>query len=182
MNDEQLHQLDREQERRDESAEFHRHHPEFALLGDLHPVLRQAFVPLVVKKSRQYHEDGAAPASDQVFVFGSNLSGYHGGGAARAAHKFYGAEWGVAEGRTGRCYAIPTVREHIAGQLGLDDIAASVARFIAHATTKPQDKFLVTRVGCGLAGHQDEDIAPMFAGAPDNCSLPSQWANYVEMI
>ena len=65
--------------------------------------------------TRIYHPDGSAPAPDQVFVFGSNLSGIHGGGAAQAAHELYGARWGVAEGRTGRCYAIPTVRARIAG-------------------------------------------------------------------
>lgn len=128
---------------------------------------------------RRFHIDGSAPDTGQVFVFGSNLSGYHGGGAARAAHRLYGADWGVAEGVTGRSYAIPTVKEHIAGPLGLDDIRAAVGRFIDFAQAHPEREFFVTRVGCGLAGHRDEDIAPMFAAAPSNCSLPSQWSEFV---
>ena len=129
---------------------------------------------------RVFHADGSQPAAGQVFVFGSNMSGYHGGGAARAAHQLYGAEWGVAEGRTGRSYAIPTVKAQIAGPLGLDAIRLAVSSFLHHAATHPEDSFLVTRVGCGLAGHMDEDIAPMFRDAPLNCSLPQPWRVYVE--
>lgn len=127
-----------------------------------------------------FHPDGSAPPDGAVFVFGSNLSGYHGGGAARAAHKLYGAEWGVAEGRTGRCYALPTVQHGIAGPLSLAEIAAAIERFIAHAAAHPDTKFFVTRVGCGLAGHRDADIAPMFAAAPINCSLPDTWAQFTQ--
>ena len=130
--------------------------------------------------SRRTHADGSKPRPDQVFVFGSNLSGIHGGGAARAAHQLYGAEWGFAEGRTGRCYAIPTVQERIAGPLALDAISTSVARFIEHAAANPETLFFVTRIGCGLAGHKDADVAPMFAAAPANCSLPDTWAEFTE--
>lgn len=129
---------------------------------------------------RRYHVDGSAPAMGQVFVFGSNLSGMHGGGAARAAHRLYGAKWGVAEGPTGNCYAIPTVQHRIAGPLSVADIAAAVGRFLAYATEHSGTQFFVTRVGCGLAGHRDADIAPLFAGAPINCSLPQPWAAYLE--
>jgi hypothetical protein len=115
-----------------------------------------------------------------VFVFDSNLSGYHGGGAARAAHQLYGAEWGVAEGATGRSYAIPTVQHGIAGPLTVSEIAGAVERFVAHAQRNPESKFLVTRVGCGLAGHRDFDIAPMFSDAPLNCSLPDAWAAHIQ--
>ncbi len=129
---------------------------------------------------RVYHQDGVAPWADQKFVFGSNLSGIHGGGAAKAAHREYGAKWGVGEGPTGQCYALPTVREQIAGPLPLVEIQAAVERFLHHAATHPEDKFLVTRVGCGLAGYTDEQIAPMFRDAPLNCSLPELWAQFVE--
>jgi len=124
---------------------------------------------------RQYHADGSAPKAGQVFVFGSNLSGIHGGGAARAAHKLYGAVWGVGEGPTGESYALPTVREHIAGPLPLSEIQAAVERFLTHAHHNPESSFLVTRVGCVLAGYSDADIAPMFRDAPANCSLPDTW-------
>jgi hypothetical protein len=128
---------------------------------------------------RTYHQDGAQPVN-QVFVFGSNLSGWHGGGAARAAHKLYGAEWGVHSGRTGQCYAIPTVGERIGGPLPLETIALGVDMFLHHAATRPEDQFLVTRVGCGLAGHADADVAPLFRDAPSNCSLPMPWRQYIE--
>jgi hypothetical protein len=130
---------------------------------------------------RTYHKDGSAPSASQVFVFGSNKSGIHGAGAARAAHREYGAKWGVAEGRTGQCYALPTVRENIAGPLTLDEIGIHVERFLHHAATHPEDRFLVTRIGCGLAGHKDEDVAPMFRDAPMNCSLPEDWRQHIEL-
>lgn len=130
--------------------------------------------------ARHFHQDGGSPQSGQVFVFGSNLSGIHGAGAARAACLQYGAEWGVAEGMTGQSYALPTVKKKIAGPLTLDEIKAAVDRFIGYAQAHPELEFFVTRVGCGLAGHHDENIAPMFLGAPENCSMPDTWAQYLE--
>lgn len=129
---------------------------------------------------RKFHADGTPPKPGQVFVFGSNLSGIHGAGAARAAHQFYGATWGVASGLMGQSYAIPTVKARIAGALSLEQIAEHVAIFLAFAEANPQTEFLVTRVGCGLAGHRDADIAPMFSGAPFNCSLPDTWAKHIQ--
>ena len=129
---------------------------------------------------RTFHKDGAPAGDGQCFVFGSNLSGIHGAGAARAARLNYGAEWGAAEGPTGESYAIPTVRENVAGPLTLDEIRAAVDRFISYATAHPELAFFVTRIGCGLAGHHDQDVAPMFALAPANCSLPDTWAPYLE--
>ena len=130
--------------------------------------------------ARKFHRDGSAPELTQLFVFGSNLSGIHGAGAARAAYDHYGAEWGVAEGLTGESYAIPTVAARIAGPISLADISDSVNRFIEFAKATPAAEFFVTRIGCGLAGHRDQDIAPMFAGAPSNCSLPDTWAQYIK--
>jgi hypothetical protein len=130
--------------------------------------------------NRTYHPDGSQPSAEQLFVFGSNLSGIHGGGAAKAAREKYGAIWGDAEGRTGRCYAIPTVREHIAGPLTLEAIRRHVSLFLHHAETHPEDQFFVTRIGCGLAGHDDADVAPMFRDAPANCSLPQPWKQFIE--
>ncbi|MBT9467104.1 hypothetical protein [Hydrogenophaga sp.] len=129
---------------------------------------------------RKFHTDGAQPSPGQIFVFGSNLSGIHAGGAARAAHLNYGAEWGVGEGRTGECYALPTVQAGLIGPLALDAVQLTVGMFLHHAATHPEDTFLVTRVGCGIAGHADEEIAPLFRDAPLNCSLPDTWREFVD--
>lgn len=109
-----------------------------------------------------------------IFVFGSNLAGVHGAGAAACAYKEYGAEWGVGEGLTGNSYALPTKDENIVTR-PLAAIAESVERFKAFATAHPAQRFFVTRVGCGLAGYVDTQIAPLFVGAPANCELPSGW-------
>ena len=96
-------------------------------------------------------------AENEIFVFGSNLRGMHGGGAARAAMDKFGAEWGVGVGRTGQTYAIPTMHG------GVDVIKPYVDEFVEYAKAHPELRFLVTRVGCGIAGFRDEDIAPLFA-------------------
>jgi hypothetical protein len=112
-----------------------------------------------------------------VFVFGSNLRGIHGAGAALEAKLHYGAQTGVGEGRTGMAYAIPTkiTPSRARRQMPLDGIQAAVERFIAYATSESDEEFLITRIGCGLAGYEDEEIAPMFIGVPDNCVLPPRW-------
>ena len=109
-----------------------------------------------------------------IFVFGSNLAGMHGGGAAAFARLSCGAEMGVAIGRTGRAYAIPTVDAQIQ-PLPLERIRFNVATFLAYAAAHPEMTFEVTRIGCGIAGFTDDQIAPLFAGAPENCSLPDGW-------
>lgn len=130
--------------------------------------------------NRTYHLDGSQPQHGQIFVFGANLSGIHGAGAAKAAHQHYGAQWGVAEGLTGQSYALPTVKAQITGPLSLEGIGIHVERFLHFAATNPESQFFVTRVGCVLAGHSDKDIAPMFADAPLNCSLPDTWKLILE--
>lgn len=125
---------------------------------------------------RQFHADGSAAPTGHIFVFGSNLRGAHLGGAGLAAHEQYGAGWGDSEGRTGHAYAIPTVAATVVTRLSLPAIGAAVERFITYATTHPHLHFFVTRIGCGIAGHLDADIAPMFRNAPANCSLPDTWA------
>ncbi len=109
-----------------------------------------------------------------VFVFGSNLAGRHGRGAALEARLRHGAAYGVGEGLSGRSYAIPTKDERLRTR-SLSAIQESVERFMKYAVEHPEMTFQVTRVGCGLAGYRDEDIAPMFAAAPDNCILPEGW-------
>lgn len=110
----------------------------------------------------------------RIFVFGSNLAGRHGKGAALAARLEYGAVPGVGMGRTGNAYAIPTKDWHLQ-PLPLTAIAIHVARFIDYAKEHPELVFEVTRIGCGLAGYADDQMAPLFREAPENCELPPRW-------
>lgn len=107
----------------------------------------------------------------QIFVFGSNEAGHHDGGAARIALEKFGAAYGQGRGLQGRSYAIPTM----AGSLGA--IARDVDEFIMFADSHPDLTFLVTRIGCGIAGWRDEDIAPLFARAYSlpNVYLPAEF-------
>lgn len=113
-------------------------------------------------------------AENEIFVFGSNLQGQHGGGAARQAYREFGAEWGVGVGPTGQCYAIPTMHG------GPEAIKPYVDEFIEYAFMHPMNRFLVTRVGCGIAGFKDEDIAPLFVRALrlPNVLLPVEWIDF----
>ena len=113
---------------------------------------------------------------NEIFVFGSNLSGRHGKGAAKQAIK-WGAKYGVGNGIQGRTYGIPTVNATITGKLSLKAIASYVSEFIDYAKAHPELHFLVTAVGCGLAGWEPEDIAPLFIEATflDNVSLPKEF-------
>lgn len=114
-----------------------------------------------------------------IFVFGSNLAGRHGKGAALCARNEHGAVYGVGIGRTGNSYAIPTKDGNLV-RLPLSGIRPHVAEFKKYADGHPDLEFQVTRIGCGLAGYSDSDIAPMFAGAPDNCHLPDGWREMVK--
>ena len=111
-----------------------------------------------------------------IFVFGSNLAGRHGKGAALYAKQHYGAIYGKGWGRTGNAYAIPT-KNHKLQTLSLQVIEATVRIFIIYANEHPELKFVITRIGCGLAGYEDHQIAPMFRSAPTNCYLPDDWRN-----
>jgi hypothetical protein len=113
-----------------------------------------------------------------VFVFGSNRAGRHGAGAAAYAHKSLGAEWGVGEGQTGQCYALPTKDRNIQSR-SLKEVRESVDRFISYANNHPELTFQVKRIGYGLAGFKDSEIAPMFANSPDNCEFDSAWKHWL---
>ena len=115
---------------------------------------------------------------DEVFVFGSNLAGLHRGGAARAAYDKFGAVWGQGVGMQGQSYAIPTM------QGGAETIAPYVDEFIEYARTHPEKRFLVTEIGCGIAGFRPEEIAPLFTGAIgiENISLPRRFWEVLEII
>jgi hypothetical protein len=109
-----------------------------------------------------------------IFVFGSNLAGVHGAGAARFAYEHHAAKLGVGKGLTGESYALPTCDRELR-PLPLDIIATHVERFLECARRYPTLQFQVTRIGCGIAGYTDTDIAPLFLKAPDNVWLPSAW-------
>lgn len=114
----------------------------------------------------------------EVFVFGSNKEGMHGGGAARVAYQKFGAKWGEGVGMTGRCYAIPTMDG------SLDIIRGYVDDFTEYARSHPELTFLVTRIGCGIAGWTDEQIAPLFreASTLDNVTLPESFWRIIETV
>ena len=109
-----------------------------------------------------------------IFVFGSNLAGRHGKGAALYARQHHGATYGQGEGLQGDSYAIPTKDEHLRTLL-LDRIRKHVSRFLEFAYHRQDMQFVITRIGCGLAGYTDAQIAPMFTNAPSNCLLPDEW-------
>ncbi|RRY03794.1 A1S_2505 family phage non-structural protein [Brucella anthropi] len=109
-----------------------------------------------------------------IFVFGSNLAGKHGAGAAKFAAKNRGAITGMGHGFYGQSYALPTKDRDIR-TLPFGQVEYAVALFLAFAKNRPQLEFQVTRVGCGLAGFKDEQIAPLFINAPDNCWFDEAW-------
>lgn len=118
--------------------------------------------------------------SKMIFVFGSNLSGTHGAGAARYAVQYKGAEMGVGEGPTGSCYALPTKGYNITS-ISLDEVTDHVQKFLSYAKEHPELDFQVTQVGCGLGGFRKEDIAPLFEYAPDNCYFDEMWKSHLPM-
>ena len=126
--------------------------------------------------AREYYGPRVTPdhivslESNEIFVFGSNASGFHAGGAAADAMQRFGAVWGQGEGLQGRSYAIPTME-------GLDNMRAAIDRFAQFASQHPEFRFLVTRIGCGIAGHSVREVAPLFSGCVqlENVTLPSDF-------
>jgi hypothetical protein len=114
--------------------------------------------------------------ADEVFVFGSNLEGMHGGGAAFTAWKKFGAVMGCGVGFRGQSYAIPTM------QGGVETIKPYVDNFIVFATEHPELFFYVTRIGCGIAGFRDKEIAPLFSEAVsiENICLPESFVKVLK--
>lgn len=132
-------------------------------------------------ETAMYYDRAFAPgkitslAPNEVFVFGSNLAGAHHGGAARIAHERFGAVWGEGVGHHGQSYAIPTM------QGGVDTIEPYASQFIRYAKEHPQFTFLVTRIGCGIAGFKCEQIAPLFKEAigVQNILLPKAFVHTI---
>lgn len=125
----------------------------------------------MMEKERITSENITSLKENEIFVFGSNLAGMHGGGAARVAYNKFGAIWGQGVGLQGQSYGIPTMHG------GVVRIQPYVDEFIIFAEEHPEMHFLVTRVGCGIAGFKDEEIAPLFkrAMALENVSLPESF-------
>ncbi len=113
---------------------------------------------------------------NDIFVFGSNLAGRHGGGAARIAYDRFGAVWGEGEGLQGHTYAIPTM------QGGVDTVRPYVDRFIEFAKRQPLLTFYVTKIGCGIAGFSILEMAPLFRAARElhNVILPREFVDVIE--
>jgi len=129
----------------------------------------------------KYHKDMTLPQvhRDYVFVFGSNLSGIHGIGAALVAKKVFGAEQFVGIGKTGNSYAIPTKDKRIK-VLPLNTIIKYIEQFKEFTHSQPKLRFWVTRVGCGYAGYSDIQIADLFKGCNTNCVFAQEWKPYLE--
>ena len=111
---------------------------------------------------------------NEIFVFGSNQRGAHAGGAARLAKEKFGAQEGVGEGLTGRSYAFPTLTANFE-KVSRASLEASRDRFFAAARQNPEKTFLLTKVGCGIAGFTKDEIRPLFVDAPANVVLPEDW-------
>lgn len=116
----------------------------------------------------------------EIFVFGSNFCGVHGAGAAKIAKDYFKAVWGVSEGFTGQCYAIPTKDLEIK-TLPLEVIQKHVDRFVDWTYIRKDLTFLVTAIGTGLAGYSDHEMAVMFKYAnSSNCVFDIDWKPFLE--
>ena len=129
------------------------------------------------------HLDGTLPDHtdpDTIFVFGSNATGEHFGGAARVAHELFGAKWGHVSGLCGQSYAISTMslREEDPEPAPLK---GQIKTFLTLVKAMPNHEFFLTRVGCGIAGRRDEDVVKMFGPALPNINYPNIWVPYLEI-
>lgn len=144
----------------------------FVLSIQLLAVVSSTKTTNLIMYNRQYTPNWIdALQPNEVFVFGSNLEGMHGGGAAWTAYKKFGAIWGQGNGMQGQSYGIPTMHG------GTRDIQPYVTEFIQYAKDHPDKKFLVTLIGCGVAGFTPSEIAPLFKDAIDveNIILPKEF-------
>jgi hypothetical protein len=116
-----------------------------------------------------------------VYVFASNLEGRHGKGSALEARLKWGAIYGQGEGRQGNSYGIPTKKTPYI-TLPLDIIQQHVEKFIEYSKNHPEDFFNVVKIGCGLAGYSDQQIAPFFEKSPSNVNLHNDWKSYLSKL
>ncbi len=129
----------------------------------------------------QYHDESIIKSlpEDTMFVFGSNLAGQHNDGAARIAQLFFGAMTGVGRGWSGQSFAIPTLNEHLQ-QMPISQIAHYIEDFKIYTQNHLNTKYFITALGCGIAGYQISDIAPLFQGISCNVIFPESFRPYVE--
>ena len=176
-----------EKERKSRTMMYSRISEDFAATSAMPTMMRKMFRSRSNRENRNYRdmsefsnritpEHIRSLGQNEIFVFGSNLAGAHGGGAARIAVEQFGAIMGQGVGLQGQSYAIPTM------QGGVNTIAPYVDEFIAFAKQHPELTFLVTRIGCGIAGFSPRQIAPLFTGAVDvkNIHLPQDF--WTELI
>lgn len=130
-----------------------------------------------------FHRDGLLPKENYIFVFGSNLAGRHGRGGAKVAREMFGAKYGCGVGIQGASYAIPTKGRKLE-ILSIDIIESYVDGFIEFVNKEPSRNYWVTRVGCGLAGYDNKDIAPLFASLVNTqetiISFPEPWKSFIQ--
>jgi len=110
----------------------------------------------------------------QIFVFGSNFAGQHLGGAAKQAKEQFGAEEGIGEGLTGQCYAFPTLDDQFC-KVSDERLKREVFRLYNTCECNPDKEFLLTKVGCGIAGFEEGYIKSLFTNPPKNLVLPDDW-------
>jgi len=125
-----------------------------------------------------FHVDGTLPEGTEVFVFGSNLAGIHGAGAAAVAHVQFGAIMFHSYGHMGNCFAIPTKQRNYKYRLSLEEIKKYTDKFAQYTKKRHDLRFFVTGVGCGYAGYRPDEIAPLFKEAI-NCNFPDAWSAYL---
>ncbi len=129
----------------------------------------------------QYHNEDIIKTlpENTIFVFGSNLLGRHAGGAARTACLHFGAVQGVGRGWMGQSFAIPTINEHLE-PMPLSQIQHYIDEFKVYVKNHPKNQYFITSIGCGIAGYQIEEIAPMFKGIAKNVILPISFQVFLE--
>ena len=122
-----------------------------------------------------------------VFVFGSNSRGVHGSGSAKTAHRYFGARYGQAFGLQGNSYGIPTrtyldrkTNNSMFEDIPLKQIQSTVQLFFKDVSLNPHLTFVLTRIGCGFAGYDDSQIAPLFSNPLNNMIVPKLWLNYID--
>lgn len=128
------------------------------------------------REEDRYHRLMVELGDRGVFVFGSNLAGRHGAGAAKVAREMYGAVPSVGDGLMGRCYALPTKDDDL-NTLSWEEQVRWVRVFLQDVAVCPDRVFVLTRVGCGLAGRPDAEMAPLFAECPPNVIQPLAWVS-----
>jgi hypothetical protein len=164
----------------DGGSQFEEHERDAKVEAAERKINRMTNVELLEAISDALREPGGVSRPQEIFVFGSNVAGRHGKGAALTARQEHSAEYGVGEGRTGMSYAIPT-KDYQMRVRSLVAIKISISKFVKYATQHPELKFNVTDIGCGLAGYKPPQIAALFSRytLPDNIVFTGKLKEWV---